>query len=210
MERKGSESSITWDDIIANFQKTLNDRKNTNGNDDSEKLAEFKRQIIGHLDNLDKKEKKSKKAKKSSVKKQPVDVSYASETFHIDDYMIWDDEVFAAAHEFYHKKSIYPNILLANSKTFKEIDEIVKEYGTTSLVYEGDEEEPPEFDGLSEFTANDFSLTFCLDETIADDYFCLIYDSDPSFDGEEIDESGTLFENRKIKHGKYSRYKLAA
>lgn len=203
-------ASVTWDDIINNLQKAVNACKDADGNDNPEKLTEFKERLVGHLDNLDKKEKKSKKAKKAGIKKQAKNVSYIFETYHIDDYMLWDDEVFAAVQEFYKRKNIYPNILLANSKTFAKIDVSVKEYGTASLVYEGDEEESPEFDGLSGFTANDFSLTFCLDETVADDYFCLIYDSNPSFDGEEKDGQVTLFPTGKTKRRKYNKYTLAA
>ncbi|GMO27630.1 MAG: hypothetical protein Pg6A_15270 [Termitinemataceae bacterium] len=204
------EPPFTWDDVITNFQKAIDGGKNADGAYDPEKFMEFKKQILGHLDNLEKKEKKSEKAKKTGIKKQPEKITFASETYLIDEYILWDDEVYAAAQEFYKHKTIYPNILLANSKTFSLIDENVKKYGTTNLVYEGKETEPPEFGGLSAFTAGDFSLDFCLDETAADDHFCLIYDNDPSFDGEEVDEPGALFAHKGARRGKYSRYKLAA
>jgi hypothetical protein len=183
---------LTWDDVIANFQKLANACKDENGNEDPAKFAAFKKQILEHLDKVEEAEK--------------PDACFTKQ-YHINDYASWDDEVFNNVQIFYQKHKIYPNILLANKKTYAKIDEAVKIYGTEKLVYCGDEEEAPEFEGLSDFVSDEFALDFCLDEDMKTNYYKLVYDNDPTFDGEDIEDDVPTASEPMPRTTRY-RYKL--
>jgi len=71
--------TLTWDDIIANLQKSLDTCKDENGNEDPAKFAAFKSQMLEHLDKVEKDEKPD---------------AYLTKQCHINDYASWDDEVF--------------------------------------------------------------------------------------------------------------------
>jgi hypothetical protein len=152
---------------------------------------------------------------KRGKKTENLEESILQEKYTFEDYLCWDDELYTAANDFNKKHGLYPNIMLACSATYDEIDKEIKEYGMENLSYEGSDnnEEPPEFDSLATFTTDDFSIDFCLKPELPSKTFILIYDDSPEFDGEEIDEQAghtpkhNAFSSRKRK---YQRYKLAA
>jgi hypothetical protein len=140
-------------------------------------------------------------------------ITPTEEEAQFDDYESWDDTLYLIANVFKQKHSIYPNIMLASEATYNHIDENVRKNGIKHLEYEGDENPPPEFKGLSSFSTEDFEVNFCLDNDLPENIFHLVYDDDPSFDGEDLDENGQLDHNLMFPGNKrivYHRYKLAA
>jgi hypothetical protein len=105
----------------------------------------------------------------------------------IDDYSRWADIIYKSALRFFSLYNVHPNILLASGTTFDKIDNYLRQY-PENLVFSG-EGDPPLFDGLSSFVGEDYELEFCLDTDQKADYFLLVYDETPDFDGEEIPET---------------------
>jgi hypothetical protein len=105
----------------------------------------------------------------------------------IGDYFRWADVIHEAALRFFALYKVYPNILLASGATFDKIDNYLKQH-PENLVFSG-EGYPPPFDGLSSFVDEDYELEFCLDADQGENYFILVYDETPDFDGENIPES---------------------
>jgi hypothetical protein len=184
----------TWDDIVSNLQKSIDACKDENGNENTEKFACLKNQMLKHLDKVEEDEKAN-----GSFTKQ----------YRIFNYAKWDDEVFNNVQSFNQNHNVYPNILLANKKTYAKIDGAVKKYGTEKLFYSGGEDEMPDFDGLSDFVSDEFTLDFCLDGEMRTNYYKLVYDSAPTFDGEYIEDEKSRVNICNLRKTRY-RYKLAA
>jgi hypothetical protein len=104
----------------------------------------------------------------------------------IDDYSHWANIIHERVLSFFSLYRVHPNILLASGATFDRIDGYLKQY-PENLVFSG-EGDPPPFDGLSAFVGEDYELEFCLDTDQKVNYFLLVYDEAPDFDGEEIPE----------------------
>jgi hypothetical protein len=105
----------------------------------------------------------------------------------IGDYSRWADTINERVQRFFALYKVHPNILLASGATFDKIDTYLKQH-PENLVFSG-EGYPPPFDGLSSFTGEDYELEFCLDLDQRENYFILVYDETPDFDGENIPES---------------------
>lgn len=131
-------------------------------------FEQFKRRILNHLDTLS---------------REPCD------TGRFTDYSAWADALHDKVLDFYEERGIYPNILLTNDATYDKITEYEQDK-PENRVWEGDGE-PEEFTGLASFTTPDYALEFCVDNEMEADMFRLVYDEDPTFDGEEIPEDST-------------------
>jgi hypothetical protein len=199
---KTGKQTASWDDIISSLQAASEASKGPDDKEDPVKFAEFKRQALAHLDDVAKEE-----AKKTKT------VSFLEEEARFGSYDGWDDTVYTSVNIFYDKHTIYPNIMLASKSTYDKIDLSIKEHGTQWLEYEGDEDPPPEFSGgVDSFNASDFELWFCLDDRLDTDTFRLIYDDDPSFDGEDNEGEKPWQKARRVFPAKrlYQHYRLAA
>ncbi len=98
--------------------------------------------------------------------------------------------VFNYSIKFYEAFNIYPNLLLAAETTWKKIDHYANLISPVN-IYKGpetDDEMNEEFKSISSFVTPDFELEFCLDFKIKENYFILIFDEDPSFDGEPVED----------------------
>jgi hypothetical protein len=124
----------------------------------------------------------------------------------ITDYSIWDDTIHLTALKFYKQYNVYPNILLANSSTYKKIDLYAQKYPDRIIIYDdGDSYETIEtsnepYNGLSHFATEDYELEFCIDYDLQEGYFTLLFDDDPDFDGEPVEkpyEPEMIFQYRK-------------
>jgi hypothetical protein len=105
----------------------------------------------------------------------------------ISDYSRWDDIIHKGILRFFALYKVHPNILLASGATFDKIDNYLKQH-PENLVFSG-EGEPPPFEGLSSFAGENYELEFCLDADQGENYFILVYDETPDFDGEKLPES---------------------
>ncbi len=136
----------------------------------------FKKMVIGHLDQL---------------LLEPCDRGCFKK------YKDWADTLYLKILDFKERKGVYPNIMLAQASTYDKIEREVAE-NPENLEWCGEEEAPDEFDGgLSGFGTDDFFVEFCLDteNTLKDGEFKLVFDEDPTFDGEEKpeDKTGRIF-----------------
>jgi len=104
----------------------------------------------------------------------------------ISDYKVWDDIIDDFVEQFYKNFAVYPNIMLAASRTWEKIDNNANFMQAEKIELEDPEMEPDEFDAiktLSSFVGENYLLEFCMDEKLEEDVFVLVFDEDPTFDG---------------------------
>lgn len=111
--------------------------------------------------------------------------------FTIQNFLEWDHEIFEQTMKFYEKFRIYPNILLANSETYHQID-LTANFITRKYIrdetHSANYKNPPygSFVQLSGFSSQDFELDFALDENLKLGKVQLIFEQDPDWGGEEV------------------------
>lgn len=110
----------------------------------------------------------------------------------ISDYSIWDDTIHEHACKFFDSYSIYPNLLLASKITWQKIDEYANLFNPENIKFSeydtsNDEVNEEGIKSISSFVTTTYSLEFCLEEKANENYFILIFDEDPIFDGEPYD-----------------------
>ncbi|MBF0103891.1 MAG: hypothetical protein HQM16_01075 [Deltaproteobacteria bacterium] len=113
-------------------------------------------------------------------------------THHIEGWKSWDHEIHHAILAFHSHHSFYPNIMLASDITYNRIN-----MAANKENMENDEGERPEanmYVNLSGFATEKYRLGFCVDNTLDDKVFSLVYDTNPDGDGEPIPEDDTLFD----------------
>ena len=111
----------------------------------------------------------------------------------ITDYEYWDDKINENATLFFKTYSIYPNILIASKSTWEKIDEFANQ-NNPNLIQNPDEpiyviDDGEEIKSISTFVASEYSLEFCLDNKVSENSFILVFDEDPTFDGEFVEDS---------------------
>jgi len=105
--------------------------------------------------------------------------------FTFDDISLWADELYESILKFHTKYNIYPNIMSTTKKIYQQIDAQIQD-DTENIVDEnGDHPEPGQKISLSAFSTENCSLEFTLNEIIVD-AFLLLFDEDPTFDGEPV------------------------
>lgn len=105
-------------------------------------------------------------------------------TFCINSWKRWDDEINQAVQEIRGAFLIFPNILLANRITLNRIDIAANKNKIKDSA--GNTAPQGQHCGIDGFISTDYDLDFYLDEKLPDKHFSLIYDSDPSDDGEPV------------------------
>ena len=114
---------------------------------------------------------------------------------HLDDYTVWDDIIDEHVTKFMEKWSIYPNIALSAKETWEQIDAAAnflhpENIGRPIALLDSGEI-MPDFCPVSGLTTEDYHIEFCIDEKGKSDYITLIFDEDPTFDGEFAEEQTT-------------------
>jgi len=75
--------------------------------------------------------------------------------------------------------------------TWQKIDEYANLFNPENIKLSDDniddEETDEEIKSISTFVSSSYSLEFCLEENVNEDYFILVFDEDPIFDGEPYD-----------------------
>ncbi len=109
----------------------------------------------------------------------------------ISEYSVWDDTIHEHADKFFNNYSIYPNLMFASKMTWQKIDEYANLFNPENIKLSDDniddEETDEEIKSISTFVSSSYSLEFCLEENVNEDYFILVFDEDPIFDGEPYD-----------------------
>ena len=112
-------------------------------------------------------------------------------------FVCWADELFDASNEFYNEFSIYPNIMSAMPVVYKEIDTLVLEDLENVVNEQGEHPEPGSEVSLAGFSTDEFEIDFTINDITPSPGFLLIYDEDPSFDGEpEAVNNGIIMASR--------------
>ncbi len=124
---------------------------------------------------------------------------------YMSDYTLWDETIHENVLRFHKLYSIYPNIMLASKNTWDKIDEFANLLHPDSIIDSDDYifDEDMDENGIkpiSSFESDDYTLHFCVDEKANENYFFLVFDEDPIFDGEpyEYDESEDVVIYRRI------------
>ena len=99
-------------------------------------------------------------------------------------YENWDDELYDAILNFINEFNIDPNIMLSSESTYQKIESIIKNsiVMRKNVFYEkqGNHEKETKFE-LSGFKYDDKNIEFCLDNSLKENSFSLIYDDDIEF-----------------------------
>jgi hypothetical protein len=123
------------------------------------------------------------------------------ERFRFGDFDEWPETLAGDIEVFKQVHRIMPNVLAASKEVFIEIDEAAQA-NREMVVNEIGEHLPTdeEFE-ISGFLIDNFEVEFVLMETTVMPEYLLIYDSDPSFDGEPFIIPGTIVLTRIQKAG---------
>ena len=123
------------------------------------------------------------------------------------DFSVWDNTIHLSAVKFYSQYNVYPNILLANDSTYRKID-LYAQMHPNRIVTDGAdgnietiETSNKPYEGLSLFVTEDYELECCMDFDLQEGYFTLIFDEEPDFDGERVEEpeeQENVYNYRKI------------
>ena len=119
----------------------------------------------------------------------------------IKNYEFWDGIIHEHSLKFHKTYSVYPNIMLAKQETWDKIDEYANLINPGHITNPGGAEEVGEDDlkSISTFTTDEYFLEFCLDDKVKDDYFILVFDETPTFDGEPCDfEENDIIKYKRI------------
>jgi len=125
----------------------------------------------------------------------------------ITDFSVWDDTIHLTAVKFHSQYNVYPNILLANDSTYRKIDLYAQMHPNRIVTSDDDgnietiETSNEPYNGLSSFVTEDYELECCMDFDLQEGCFTLIFDEEPDFDGERVEESEeqeNVYNYRKI------------
>lgn len=94
----------------------------------------------------------------------------------------WDREINEAALDFMVHTGVKPNVLLANDVTYAFIDFVASNVGLANIKRSPDQDEDDHITderiSLSAFQGQGYELEFCIDESLGEYEFSLIYDDD--------------------------------
>lgn len=111
-------------------------------------------------------------------------------SFEFSDMTEWDKTLAWSIDRFKEDKRINPNLMSANMETYAEIDMIARKRRDAVTNEKGKHPKANDKFSLSSFSYGDAVLEFTLNEMTPYLGFILIYDVDPSFDGEPVQIPG--------------------
>ena len=118
----------------------------------------------------------------------------------INDYESWDDTIHEHACKFHENYSIYPNLMLASKVTWDKIDNYANLHNPENIKpldeFDEDFDLDAELKSISNFATSDYILEFCIDLNVKEGYFILVFNEEPIFDGEPVEDLDN--ENREV------------
>ena len=114
--------------------------------------------------------------------------------FAFDLLMEWPHELFAATVEFTEEFGVHPNIMSATTEVYRQIHYFVQFDLENVENEDGTHPTGEEHVDLASFLTDDCEVRFTITEMTPFPAFLLIYDEDPSFDGEPepVEDGGTV------------------
>ena len=105
--------------------------------------------------------------------------------YEFSDFAEWAGTVNASIEDFTESFGIHPNIMCAGSSVWQAINEAVRNEAQNVVNAEGEHPGPGDVVELAGFYYGDeCHLTFTVNEVTPYPAFLLVFDEDPSFDGE--------------------------
>jgi len=124
----------------------------------------------------------------------PAPDGILKKSFSFDLFMEWPHELYAATVAFTEEFGVHPNIMSATTEVYQRIDYFVQ-FDLENVENEAGEHPTEEDDfELASFLTTDCEVWFTINEMTPFPGFLLIYDEDPSFDGEPepVEDGGTV------------------
>lgn len=156
-------NDFTWDDLERALRRNVElTKKYGRQEEDKEEFERIKRKFLAELDR-----------QAAAPCDRGVFRRYAS----------WGKTLHMKILDFKEERRVFPNIMLASSRTYDRIDAASETAENVICVpRDGGADDPH---GEFDFIDGDCMLHFCLDDTMRTGEFRLVYDSDPDFGGEE-------------------------
>lgn len=104
--------------------------------------------------------------------------------YRFTDFEEWPHELFAAIEDFADEFGIHPNIMCAGTEVYSEIDRQVMSDLENVVNDEGEHPTADDEVVLAGFQADECDVEFTVTSITPYPVYLLIYDADPSFDGE--------------------------
>ena len=111
-----------------------------------------------------------------SKRPAPRDVGAWRKSYFISARSTWDDDVNAAAYDFHERFGVFPNVLLANTATYRRIGMLIDKENIRGP--DGERPEEGEFCELGSFLGAAYKLECAYDEELVDWAVSLVYSSD--------------------------------
>ena len=123
-----------------------------------------------------------KRSKTRGKRQMPTGI--IRERYAFADIAEWPHELNDAVLSFEERHGVYPNLISGSEELYRTIDVLVQE--DRENVVNDSREHPPDGEDfeLGSFGTEEYSVEFTLSETTSAPDFLLIYDENPSFDGE--------------------------
>ena len=132
-------------------------------------------------------------------------------TYNMTDWKNWDHQLDSSAKEFFTITGQWPNILLANDPTLGRIDFLANQARENIVCKPAsekiDDQDTDVWREIYGFQGKSYSIEFCIDSSLENETFSLIFDSNPNGDGgEPIPE----IDNVIVQARKFRRLRKAA
>jgi hypothetical protein len=124
----------------------------------------------------------------------PAPDGILKKSFSFVEFEQWPHELYRATVGFAHEFGVHPNIMSATTEVYREIDFYVQ-FDLENVENENGEHPAEDEDvELASFLTPDCEVEFTINEMTPFPGFLLVYDEDPSFDGEPepVEDGGTV------------------
>ena len=113
--------------------------------------------------------------------------------YNIQKWTEWHNTISISVDDFHTQYGLYPNILSSNDHTFSQIDYMINIIpGAKKNVFEVDDitqersqVQQGEYLEINSYSADDFVVTFVVDNDLKDKSIVLMYDDSPDWDDED-------------------------
>lgn len=109
-------------------------------------------------------------------------------SFFWDSMTVWDDDLNQSIQVFHDRFGVFPNICLATTATYKKLELVANQDGKRRNIRNNEGELPAEAEyvnSLASFRTGNVEVEFCINDTLEDLQYILVFDADPGGGGED-------------------------